>query len=107
MNFQTFVAKLQTFARFPEPLKQYAENVAEKLTDADRAGLMTKLEKQYKEFVVLDDKRIKRQEDMIEELVAFKKKHFPALQKAAEAAEREDAEKGFDEKLNSATKKNK
>ena len=72
MDLATFLTKIQLFSRFPEGTMQYASNVAGKISDAERAGLYTKLEKAYGEYVTLDDARIAQQSTMIEELVNFK-----------------------------------
>ena len=92
MDLQTFTQRVQLLARFPEALTQYALSVAPGLSDAGRSELCTKLETEYAEFVSLEDARLTHQAQMLEELVAFRKEHIPALQKQVEASEQASAE---------------
>jgi hypothetical protein len=109
MDVNTFLSKLAAMSRFPEPLLEYARDVGTRLDDAKRAELMKTMEEEYKGYLIADDKRVKRQIEMTDEIVEFKKKNLPKLQQAAEAAEHEHAEHSFDaecEKCAEEQKKN-
>ncbi len=99
MDLRIFLDKVAALVRFPKALRQYAENIGKKLDDAKRGALIAKLEKEYAEFVALEDKRDKRHAEMIEELAAFKRKNLSPLQRKIEKAEKSDLDSNFDAKL--------
>ncbi len=99
MDASTFLARLQALSSFPEPLRQYAATTGGKLTDDGREKLMLKLEAEHADLVQLENRKNKRQEEMIEELVAFKKKNVDPLQKKIEAADKDKAESDLDAQL--------
>ena len=104
MDASTFLAKLQALTSFPGALREYATGVGTKLTDDGRATLMAKLEAEHAELVELENRKQKRQEEMIEELNDFKKKNIDPFQKKVEAAEKDQAEADMDAQLDSSQK---
>ena len=104
MDFPTFAAKLSQLSRFPQEILAYAKSVGERQDDAGRSALMANLEREYTEYVALDDWPVRREKEMVEELVQFRKTNFTKLQKMDEAFEHEQVETLFDDQFDAADK---